>query len=363
MNCLALDIGGANVKFSDGVGRTGSVPLELWRSPDQLASVLQGIMASSAGCTAVGVTMTGELADCFPSKAAGVRHILASVCEAAAGLAVYVYLVDGRLVSPELAAAQPMLAAASNWHALARWAGRYVPTGDALLLDVGSTTCDLIPLVAGQPAATGKTDTQRLLAGELVYTGIERSPVCAVLRHLPYRGQICAVAQELFATMRDVYLVLGDLPERPDDLQTADGRPATRTAAVARLARMICADETEFAEQDAVAAATAAAEAQAELVCNALRNTLSGSRLPVFCRTDCQSVQEDGDGLAIRPTCKSFDFPVVLSGHGDFLAHRVLRMFGHGGQVVSLADQLGPAVSRAATAYALAVLLREGCGP
>lgn len=341
MNCLALDIGGANVKFSDGVSRTGSMPLELWRSPNQLASVLRGIMASSAGCTTVGVTMTGELADCFPSKAAGVRHILASVCEATGGLPVCVYLVDGRLVGPELAAAQPMLAAASNWHALARWAGRYVPAGAALLLDIGSTTCDLIPLVEGQPAATGKTDTQRLLASELVYTGIERSPVCAVVRHVPYRDQICAVAQELFATMRDAYLVLGDLPEQPDDLQTADGRPATRTAAVARLARMICADETEFGEQDAVAAAAAAAEAQAELVCDALGRMMRR-------------------GGRSRP---NFDFPVVLSGHGDFLAHRVLRKFGHGGQVVSLADQLGPAVSRAATAYALAVLLREGCGP
>lgn len=341
MNCLAFDVGGANIKFSDGLDRTGSVPFELWKSPGRLGELLSTTVASSAGCTAIGVTMTGELADCFPSKAAGVRHILTSVCEAAAGLPVSVYLADGRLVSPGWAAAQPMLAAASNWHALARWAGRYVPTGAAWLLDVGSTTCDLIPLVEGQPAATGKTDTQRLLAGELVYTGIERSPVCAVVRHVPYRGQICAVAQELFATMRDVYLILGDLPEQPDDLQTADGRPATRTAAVARLARMICADETEFAEQDAVAAATAAAEAQAELVCDALGRMMRR-------------------GGRSRP---NLDFPVILSGHGDFLAHRVLRMFGHGGQVVSLADQLGPAVSRAATAYALAVLLREGCDP
>ncbi len=317
MNCLAFDVGGAHVKFSDGLERTGSVPLALWKSPDQLAGLLRSIIGSTAECTAVGVTMTGELADCYPSKSAGVRHILASVCEAAAGLPVHVYLVDGRLVGPELAAAEPMLAAASNWHVLARLAARYVPAGAALLLDIGSTTCDVIPL-----------------AGELVYTGIERSPVCAVVGQVPYRGGMCPVAQELFATMRDVYLVLGELPEQPEDRETADGRPATRIAAVARLGRMICADETEFGEPDAIALSAAVAEAQAELVQTAMSR-------------------------AVR---SGWDLPLVLSGHGGFLAQRVLSKLGHTGPVIALADRLGAAVSRAAPAYALAVLVREECG-
>ena len=183
---------------------------------------------------------------------------------------------------PGVGRAEPMLAAASNWHVLARLAGRYVPAGAALLLDIGSTTCDLIPLVDGQPAAVGRTDTQRMLAGELVYTGVERSPVCAVVGQVPYRGRTCGVAQELFATMRDVYLVLGELPEEPGDLQTADGRPATRTAGVARLARMICADDTEFGEEEAVEMAAAVAEAQADLVAAALRSRRA-ARLG-FCR-------------------------------------------------------------------------------
>ena len=180
----------------------------------------------------------------------------------------------------------------------------------------------------------GKTDTQRMLAGELVYTGIERSPVCAVVGQVPYRGGMCPVAQELFATMRDVYLVLGELPEQPDDVQTADGRPATRAAAIARLARMICADETEFGEPDAVALSAAVAEAQAQLVQTAMS----------------------------RVARSGWDCPLVLSGHGDFLAQRVLSKLGHTGPVISLAERLGAAISRAAPAYALAVLLREECG-
>jgi (4-(4-[2-(gamma-L-glutamylamino)ethyl]phenoxymethyl)furan-2-yl)methanamine synthase len=355
MNCLALDIGGANLKFSDGRGRTGAVSFALWQFPHRLADMLRGILASFPQDAAVGVTMTGELADCFPSKTAGVRHIVAAVDEAVGGRTVRIYLVDGSWASPDAARADPMLAAASNWHALARFAGRYVPSGSALLLDIGSTTCDLIPLVEGRPTALGRTDTQRLLSGELVYTGVERSPVCAVVGQVPYRGHLCPVAQELFATMRDAYLVLGELPEQPDDTQTADGRPATRSAAIARLARVICADETEFSEQDACEMATAAADAQTTLLSAAFHRVahrLDAPRGPVSPRPDpCLG--------ETRPRDSAAGMTLVLSGHGDCLAQRVLARVGHSGAVISLADQLGSDASRAATAYALATLLRE----
>jgi probable H4MPT-linked C1 transfer pathway protein len=237
------------------------------------------------------------------------------------------------LVDGHTAAAVPRLAAASNWHALARFAGRFAPAGPALLFDVGSTTCDLIPLLDGQPATEGQDDTGRLLAGELVYTGVERSPVCGVARTVPYRGQQCLVAHELFATLRDVYLALGDLPERPDDTETADGRPATHAAAVARLGRMLCADHEQFSDQDATSMAQAVAEAQVDLVSDALQRVLA--RLPTPPQT------------------------VILAGHGDFLARRVLARFLASARVLSLVDQLGTGFSRSATAYALAVLARE----
>ena len=119
-----------------------------------------------------------------------------------------------------------------------------------------------VPLIDGKPAAKGATDTQRLLAGELVYTGVERSPLCAVISQTPYRGQICPVVHEVFATMRDVYLVLDQLAEDPANVQTADGRPATKAAARARLARMVAADGDEFNHRDAVTVAESAADAQ-----------------------------------------------------------------------------------------------------
>jgi uncharacterized hydantoinase/oxoprolinase family protein len=69
-----------------------------------------------------------------------------------------------------------------------------------------------------------------------------RTPVAALAEFVSVRNQRVNLAAELFATTRDVYLLLGHIPEKPDCLDTANGRPATIAAAHARLARMVCAD-------------------------------------------------------------------------------------------------------------------------
>ena len=129
-------------------------------------------------------------------------------------------------------------------------------------MDIGSTTTDFIPLVDGQPVTIGHTDPKRLVNGELIYSGVERSPVCAIANLVPWRAGKCPMAQEVFATTWDVYLTLGDLPEEPNSLHTADRRGATKAAAHDRLARQICADRTMFSESDALAMAESLAKAQ-----------------------------------------------------------------------------------------------------
>src|SRR3569623_543095 len=262
MKWLALDIGGANLKAADGRGFAISHYFPLWQRPGELAHALQQLIAQSPSHDRIAVTMTGELADCYNTKAEGVRAILSAVASVSDKCDVFGYLVDGAFVSPQLAMEQPLLAAASNWHALARFAGRYAPQAGGLLIDIGPTTRDLIPLVVGEPVAQGRTDPDRMAAGELVITGVARSPVCAVANALPWRGKQVTTAQEVFATTYDAYLPLGALPEAPDSCLSADGRPATREAARDRLARSICADREVFDESDARAAATAIARAQ-----------------------------------------------------------------------------------------------------
>ena len=165
-----------------------------------------------------------------------------------------------------------------------------------------------------------------------MYTGVMRSPVCAVARKVPYRDVVLPVAQELFATMKDVYLLMGDVPEDPTDCETADGKPATKAMARARLGRMICADEPEFHHKDAAICAESIAEDHVAMIAEALRPWL-------------------GDDRAAQ---------VIISGAGEFLARKALQTAGHQGAVTSLTKELGSQTSSAATAHALAVLASEG---
>jgi (4-(4-[2-(gamma-L-glutamylamino)ethyl]phenoxymethyl)furan-2-yl)methanamine synthase len=334
MKWLALDIGGANLKAADGNKFAISQHFALWQNPGQLVDALRAMVALVPRVDHVAVTMTGELADCFTTKAEGVKFILDAVSVAADGRHTRVYLTNGKLVSLQTALRQPMLVAASNWHALASFAGRYVPRGPGLVIDVGSTTSDVIPLVDGAPVTIGKTDPNRMLNGELIYTGIQRSPVCAVAALVPWRGRKYPTAQEVFATMWDVYLTLGDLPEEPNDTTTADGRPATKAHARDRLARQICADRETFSESDARAAADAIAQSQ-------LRRTAA---------ITSQLIAR----LSQKPET------VVISGRGEFFARRLLDTMELKAKVISLTRELGPELSMCGPAHALAVLAREG---
>jgi len=334
MKWLALDIGGANLKAADGEGFAVSQPFPLWENPKQLTDALRALIALVPRADHVAVTMTGELADCFQTKAEGVLFILKALNVAADGRHTRAYLTNGKLVSLQIAMKQPLLAAASNWHALASFAGRYAPKGVGLLIDIGSTTCDLIPLVDGQPVTIGKTDPNRMINGELIYTGVERAPVSAVAQLVPWRGRKCPTAHENFATMRDVYLTLGDLPEEPLNTQTADHRPATRSAARDRLARTICADREMFSEADARVMSEALAQAQLRKI----------------------------SAIGAQLVARLLQSPetVVVSGRGEFLALRMLEKLKLNAKVVSLTRELGPELSRCAPAHALAVLAREG---
>ncbi len=156
MTWLGLDIGGANLKAANAAGWACSLPFALWRDPHGLEAALAALVQRAPSFNRLAVTMTGELCDCFRTKAEGVRHILAAVEQIAVGKGVEVYLTDGRFVTISAARESPHLAAASNWRALAQFACRFMSNDAGLLIDVGSTTTDVIPLVDGRVAARNK---------------------------------------------------------------------------------------------------------------------------------------------------------------------------------------------------------------
>jgi len=327
---LAFDVGGANLKASDGGDFHASRYFPLWQRPGDLTDAIRAMIAEAPPTERIVATMTGELADCFATKREGVAAIVDALATAAGERPLLVYLTDGTFASPDEAKRRYMEAAASNWHATASLAARRIAPTAGVLIDVGSTTTDIISFVGGRAAAIGRTDTDRLASDELAYTGVVRSPICAVVQTLPWRGRVCSVAQELFATTRDAYLLLGLLPEDEADCHTADGRPATRAAARDRLARCICADRETFNDDDARLAAAVVQRAQSRRVAEA------------FARVTQQMPEPPQT--------------VVTAGQGEFLAREALRHAGWVGLIVSQADAIGAAASCVGPAFALAHL-------
>ena len=230
------------MKAADSDGRCIFRNFEVWNAPERLADELSSLVSQFRQPDLFAVTMTAELADCYATKAEGVNSILGAMQQVAGLQPCYVWQTGAEFVSPDVARDIPLLVSAANWHALATFVGRITGTGAALLLDIGSTTTDIIPLLDGVPVSRGMTDCERLQAGELVYTGVGRTQLCAVAHTVPFRGGYCPMAAETFATTGDVYLTLGDIAEDPADVRTANGRPKTIVAAHDRLSRMLCCD-------------------------------------------------------------------------------------------------------------------------
>jgi probable H4MPT-linked C1 transfer pathway protein len=332
---IGLDIGGANLKAAHSDGPCRSRVFPIWRTPDRLADELTGLIGDWLPCRAVTLTMTAELADCFVTKAEGVSRILDAVERVAEDSQVAVWQTAGEFVSPQIAREFPLLTAAANWHALATFAGRLAPDGRALLLDVGTTTTDIIPLQNGLPIPVGRTDAERLVSGELVYSGSRRTPLCAVAYSVPLGATYTQVAAELFATTLDVYLLLGDIAAEPDNCDTANGRPATVDAAHDRLARLLCRDRTELSLDQA--------RGVAEFLADVQRQRIGGSIDRV---------------LATNPRMPEL---VIVSGSGSFLANRVLDAHAKLSSIprTHLTHMFGPEASDAACAFALARLGME----
>jgi probable H4MPT-linked C1 transfer pathway protein len=252
---IGIDVGGANLKVATGEG-TFTHYCPLWQG-----SPLTGTLERYATGEEAAVVMSGELADCFSTKMEGIRFIVEAVREVFPGARFYG--TDASFhdhAVPELAAA--------NWLASADFLTERYP--GALLVDFGSTTTDIIPLTGLGPL-TGLSDLDRLRSGCLVYAGLLRTTIPALIGGVTIGGIPTPVCAEYFACSGDAHRALSHIREEDYTTETPDGKGRDRVSCLRRLSRVVCADLEELGEEGAMAVAEAFWAAQRSRICRSIR--------------------------------------------------------------------------------------------
>jgi (4-(4-[2-(gamma-L-glutamylamino)ethyl]phenoxymethyl)furan-2-yl)methanamine synthase len=340
---LGLDIGGANTKAVLVTAEKGKVEkahvaveyFPVWKQPEKLKDALLNLKNHfPTGLDGLGVTMTAELCDCFKTKREGVEHILGCVKEAFPDTTIFVLTTDAQLESVEEAVREPLRVAAANWAATGWLVAKRLE--DCVVVDVGSTSTSIIPIVGGCVAALGKTDLDKLMCGELVYTGSLRTNVAAIVQSIPLRDGAAGVSSELFASSGDVHLVLSNISPQDYICETADGRGKTLPEAQARLSRVVCADTDMLTQREIADLAHYVWGRQVEQIASGLGKVYGRVKSHVSGRV-----------------------PVVVTGLGkDFLARKAAETVG-ADAIVDLGDLLQKEAVAATPAFAVALMAAQ----
>lgn len=275
-NLIGWDIGGAHLKAvqldADGVAQHAiQLACPLWRGTHELVEAIKrmmlllGLNQQASVCHAV--TMTGELVDLFPNRRAGVLQI-ARIAHTHLGEHVSFYATENGFVAYTQVAQYALEIASMNWHASANYVARHICNG--LLIDIGSTTTDIIPIYQHAVEMPWRTDAERMSHHALVYTGVVRTPLMALAQTIDFQSLQYHVAAEHFATTADVHRLLGLLSTSDDDAETADGKDKSASSSARRVARMIGHDLDDASMTAWLELASQFKEAQIRLLSQAI---------------------------------------------------------------------------------------------
>ena len=303
---VGWDVGGAHIKASL-VSRRGILDVAQWPAPlwQGLAHLDRALQAARERWPGLGgcrhaVTMTAEMTDLFEDREAGVAALVERM---QLGLDAHARYYAGPASWLDAAAARCRwrAVASANWLATAECVGQHL--GDALLLDIGSTTTDIVPVVAGRPQPRREGDSERLRSGELVYVGVARTPLCALAERIGWRGVEYNVMNEWFATTADVFRLTGELAPGHDQHAAADGGSKDVAGTCRRLARMIGHDGRDAGPADWRTLAQAWRQRLLQRILDNLTRVLDAHPLPA-------------------------DAAIVGAGCGSFLAQELAARLG-----------------------------------
>jgi probable H4MPT-linked C1 transfer pathway protein len=335
---VGWDIGGAHVKAA--LLRRGQVadaaqwPCPLWQGIDRLDAALDAALArwSELSQHTHAVTMTGEMVDLFAHREDGVAALARRLAQRLT--APRFFGGEQAWFTADEAPAHWQQIASANWLATARHAALVCDPHEGLVIDIGSTTTDLIAFGQGTVRSSSRGDAQRLQSGELVYQGVVRTPLCALAQRMPWRGVHSNVMNEFFATTADLYRLTGELDPAHDQHPSADNASKDVAHTCARLARMIGLDGRDASTGEWLALARAWRARQ----CDELRS----------------QVARVAAAQALKPASVA-----IAAGCGAFLVPEVVpagwRCLDYGRDVASMTHGAAPAVATWARVGAPAV--------
>lgn len=339
---IGWDIGGAHLKMARAEnGRITDatiVKASMWLGLDEVRNALNGLRPLFQRDTVHVFTMTGELSDGFTSREAGVRGILDFIGTEFGQDDVRIYA--GRRGFVALSHAYDLGAdiASANWHATAELSARI--EGDGLFVDMGSTTTDILAFRDGHLCNDGYSDAERLLTGELVYTGFTRSALIGIAERVPVRGTMTPLMNEYFANTADLGRILGTLDETDDHYPAADRRDKSLAGSIGRLARMVGRDSADLGEDEWIEIARWFSEHQLRMVHDGAFQVAAKARLNA-------SAPVVGAGIG-RPQIMQ-------------LARRLERPYVDFGSVIAAtSEDARDRASKAAPAAAVALLWSSG---
>ncbi len=217
----------------------------------------------------ISITITAELSDAFQTKKEGVLTILAALLKVFDKNKMFFISNYHEFIDFEKAKSEYSAVAAANWVSTSLFLGRFV--SDCILIDAGSNTIDIIPILNSVPVAFGKNDVSRLMNHELIYTGGLRATIPSITHFVTYKGNNIRISFEKFALMSDVHRILGNITEDEYTNDTADNRSKSLEDCYARLARIICMDIDTIKSEDLNLIANFIYEKQIEIIIDELK--------------------------------------------------------------------------------------------
>ena len=246
---IGLDIGGAHLKAclirNDTFLKLGKIAMfktPIWESQNTLVSTLKEIEQKWVidKDIQINITMTAELADCFRDRREGVQKILSIVKSTFSYGKLKIYSANG-LKDFVIPFKNYKQIASANWHTTAGTLSKI--ERNCFLIDIGSTTTDIIPIQLGKILSPQfSTDFMRLQRGELLYLGVSRTSLSSIKRQLLFRSKMTNVIRENFASTADLFRLTKQLNPKYDLYPTFDGKNKTMLATRRRLARIIGLD-------------------------------------------------------------------------------------------------------------------------